>query len=367
LSFSDSESLPRTLQLLGDGIAAGLHVGAQMCVSQNAQTIADIAIGDSRPGVRLNTDTLMFWMSAGKPITAIAIAQLWQRGKLSLDDSVAQHIPAFAQHGKNRITIRHCLTHTAGFRGPMNNFTAGTWDEIIARICAMRPEPSWSPGEKAGYHVATSWFILGEIVQRVSGKNYRDYLRDEIFMPLKMSDAWIGMSSEQYQSYGDRLAMIPATENGKINFDIPANTADSTLIPRPGANLRSPANQFIKFYEQMLSSSPHIVSLQTVEAITSPQRVYMHDHTFNAGIDWSLGLLINTVPYSQTTPYLYGPYASRRTFGHSGNQCSVAFADPVNGLAVCLAFNGMPGEAAHQDRIRRVLTMLYEELSFVPN
>jgi CubicO group peptidase (beta-lactamase class C family) len=362
LSLSESESLPRTLQLLRGGMAAGLHVGAQMCVSRNSEMIADIAMGESRPGVPLTNETLMFWMSAGKPITAMAIAQLWERGKISLDDPIAQHIHEFAQHGKGRITIRHCLTHTAGFRGPMNNFTGGSWDEIIARICAMRPEPSWPQGEKAGYHVATSWFMLGEIVQRVSGQNYRDYLRNEIFQPLKMADAWIGMSSEQYQSYGNRLAMIPAMENGKTNFDIPANAPDSTLIPRPGANLRCPANQFVKFYEMLLSSRTNILSPQTIEAITAPQRVYMHDHTFNAAIDWSLGFLINTVPYSATTPYLYGPHASRRAFGHSGNQCSVAFADPKYGLAICLAFNGMPGEAAHQKRMREVLATVYEEL-----
>jgi CubicO group peptidase (beta-lactamase class C family) len=333
-----------------------------MCVSVNSRTVTDIAIGESRPGVPLTNDSLVFWMSAGKPITAVAIAQIWERGKLSLDDPVARHIPEFAQHGKNRITIRHCLTHMAGFRGPMNNFTGGSWDEIIARICAMRPEPSWPPGEKAGYHVATSWFILGEIVQRAGGQNYSEYLRNEIFEPLGMPDAWIGMPSEQYQSYGNRLAMIPATENGKTNYEIPANASDSTLIPRPGANLRCPANQFIQFYEMLLNSRANILSPQTVEAITAPQRVYMHDHTFNANIDWSLGFLINSVPYSPTTPYLYGPHASRRTFGHSGNQCSVAFADPVHGLAVCLAFNGMPGESAHQNRVRELLTSLYREM-----
>ncbi|HWB55284.1 MAG TPA: serine hydrolase domain-containing protein, partial [Tepidisphaeraceae bacterium] len=196
---------PRTIQLLHDGIAAGLHIGAQMVVSQNSGLMADVAIGESQPGVPLNSDTLMFWMSAGKPITAVAIAQLWERGKLSLDDTVAEHIPDFAAHGKELITIRHCLTHTAGFRGPMNNFTAGTWDEIISRICAMRLEPRWTPGEKAGYHVATSWFILGEIIRRASGENYSDYLRKEIFEPLKMPDAWIGMPEMQYHSYGDRL------------------------------------------------------------------------------------------------------------------------------------------------------------------
>ena len=131
------------------------------------------------------------------------------------------------------------------------------------------------------------------------------------------------MSHEQYQSFGNRLALIPLTENAKTNFDIPANVPDSTLIPRPGANLRCPANQFVKFYQALLSAFSKLatgnsqlatlLSPQTIEAISAPHRVYMHDHTFNANIDWSLGFLINTVPYSSTTPYLYGPHASRRT------------------------------------------------------
>lgn len=357
-----NQSLPRTISLLQEGMAAGLHVGAQLYASRNFRTVADIAIGESRAGLPLEARTLMFWMSAGKPITAVAIARLWEEGKLSLDDPVAKYIPEFSVNGKDRITIRHCLTHTAGFRGPMNNFTGGTWEQIVSRICAMRLEPNWIPGEKAGYHVATSWFILGEIVQRISGENYSDYIRTHIFAPLRMADAWIGMPAEEFQKYGQRLAMLPATDGGKVNFNIPANTPDATMIPRPGANFRCPANQFARFYEMLLGQPSNVLRPTTIEAIRSPHRVYLYDHTFSANIDWGLGFLVNSAPYSEVTPYLYGPDASRRTFGHSGNQSSVAFADPELGLVVCLAFNGMPGESAHQQRTRQVLSSLYAEL-----
>ncbi|HWB54799.1 MAG TPA: serine hydrolase, partial [Tepidisphaeraceae bacterium] len=148
----------------------------------------------------------------------------------------------------------------------------------------------------------------------------------------------------------------------KQNFAIAANAPESTIIPRPGANFRCPARQFINFYEMLLGKTTSVLKPQTIEAFTAPHRVYMHDQTFNANIDWALGFLINTAPYSPTTPYLYGPHASARTYGHSGNQCSVAFADPARGLVVCLAFNGMPGESAHQIRVRELLTVLYEEL-----
>jgi CubicO group peptidase (beta-lactamase class C family) len=88
----------------------------------------------------------------------------------------------------------------------------------------------------------------------------------------------------------------------------------------------------------------------------------MFDHTFLAQIDFGLGFLLNTAPYSPATPYLSGPHASKETFGHSGNQSSTAFADPAHNLVVALFFNGLPGEQAHQSRTRAVLTTLYEEL-----
>ena len=76
---------------------------------------------------------------------------------------MAKFIPEFEVNGKDRITIRQVLTHTGGFHWPNIPLDA-TYDAIIAAICAMHPEPSWTPGEKAGYHARTGWFILGEIL-----------------------------------------------------------------------------------------------------------------------------------------------------------------------------------------------------------
>ncbi len=64
----------------------------------------------------MKTEHLMHWFSAGKPFAVVALGQLWERGLCGLDDPVAQHLPEFAQHGKEAITLRHVLTHTGGFR-----------------------------------------------------------------------------------------------------------------------------------------------------------------------------------------------------------------------------------------------------------
>src|SRR5436305_14370754 len=114
--------LSRTLELLKQGIHDGLHAGAQLNVSRRGQTIAELALGESRPGVAMSPHTVNAWLSSGKPVAAVAIAQLWERGRLNLDDPVVRHIPEFAPHGKECVTIRHLLTHTAGLRAFALNY-----------------------------------------------------------------------------------------------------------------------------------------------------------------------------------------------------------------------------------------------------
>src|SRR5262245_44334392 len=110
------EVLPRSYGLILDGIEQGLHVGAQVHVSLGGQAVASYGIGECRPGVPLTPDTLMPWMSAGKPITAVALARLWEEGLLDIDDPVAQHMPGFGYGARREIRLRHILTHTAGLR-----------------------------------------------------------------------------------------------------------------------------------------------------------------------------------------------------------------------------------------------------------
>src|SRR5256885_820587 len=193
-----SEALAKTLAVLREGIQQGLHAGAQLYISRNGKVVADTAVGESRIGVPYTRDSISSWLSCSKPVTAVAIAQLWERGQLALDDPVATHIPEFAAGGKEAITIRHLLTHTGGFRGVATNWSPEPWDQIIAKICASRIEPGWVPGRKAGYHVASSWFILGEIVQRISGMPIDQYVREHIFLPLRMNDSWLALPPEQY-------------------------------------------------------------------------------------------------------------------------------------------------------------------------
>jgi CubicO group peptidase (beta-lactamase class C family) len=310
----------------------------------------------------------MLWLSSTKPVTAVAVAQLWERGRLELDDPVARHVPEFAANGKERITLRHLLTHTGGIRMPETGWPQRSWEEIVARICAMKPEPRWTPGEKAGYHQTSSWFILGEVVQRLGGRPFPLYVRQEIFEPLGMTDSWIGMPRERYLAYqaGGRIGAMWNTEGAEARSH-GWDTEERCVHPSPGGNGYGPMSELGRFYEMLLGRGTwkdrRILSPRTVEAFTSPSRVGMMDATFKHVLDWGLGFIVSSARYgAETVPYGYGHHASPRTFGHSGYRSSVAFGDPETGLAAALVFNGTPDNRRHELRVRRVLDAVYEDL-----
>jgi CubicO group peptidase (beta-lactamase class C family) len=358
------ERVPRTRQALETGISDGLHLGAQLYASLDGRVAADGALGEDRPGVPLTRDHLVLWLSATKPAAAVALARLWERGRLELDDPVARHVPEFAANGKERITLRHLLTHTAGIRMPDVGWPRDPWDEIVARICAMKPEPRWVPGEKAGYNHASSWFVLGEVVRRLDGRPFDRYVREEVFEPLGMTDSWVGMPRDRYLAYREagRIGAMWKTEPS------PPEPHGWDSEPRcvtvhPGGNGYGPVRELGRFYEMILGRGSPVLSPQSVEALTARHRVGMMDRTFQHVLDWGLGFIPNSARYgAETVPYAYGHHASRRAVGHSGYRSSVAFADPERRLAVALVFNGTPSNEAHERRIRSVLDALYEDL-----
>ena len=366
MTIGPTNPLPRTYALLEEQLAAGLHIGVQGYVSVRGRVVAELALGESRPGIAMTADTVMLWMSATKPVGAVAIARLWERGRLSLDDPVARHVPEFGQNGKEHITVRHILTHTAGIRWIETGWPLASFDEVVAKVCAMRPERDWAPGRKAGYSAYISWYMLAEIVRRLDGREFADYARQDVFEPLGMTDCWIAMPPGVYRAYGARLGVMQKTEGG-VPSDLGLDTEAACTNPRPSGSGHGPMRQLARFYEMLLAGGTldgrRILSSQTVEAITARHRAGMYDHTFRHILDFGLGFVLDSKQYGAgTVPYGYGPHASPRTFGHSGMQSSCAFADPEHGLAVAVVFNGTPGEAAHDRRIRAVLKTLYEEL-----
>lgn len=314
----------------------------------------------------MSSDHLMLWLSAGKPVAAIAVCRLWEQGALELDDRVARHIPEFGVRGKEPITIRHLLTHTGGFRLLRTGWPREPWAAIIERISAARLEPRWDPGRTAGYHLSSSWFVLGELVRRIDGRVFERWVREEIFEPLGLDDCWIGMPPERFRTYGGRLAPVWDTATAP---PVPHGWDTEPYVTNcsPGANAWGPVRSLGRLYEVLLAGggagSVQLLSPQTVAAMTARHRVGLVDKTFRAKIDWGLGFVLESSHYDdESTPCAYGRHASPRTFGHAGYRSTTAFADPEHGLAVAIAVNGTPDEASQRRRLEAVTTAIYEDL-----
>jgi len=358
-------NLTTTLEALDSGLRGGVHLGGQLYVKHLDRVVADIAFGEARPGEPMRPDHRMLWLSSGKPITAVAVARQWEAGRLDLDDRVERFLPQFGTRGKEAITIRHLLTHTGGIRAVRLGWPKASWDEVLRRICDKKIEPRWTPGETAGYHRMSSWFVLGEILQRVTGEEISAHLRRTLFEPLAMPDCWLGMPPELAASAQPVAPLYDTAQSPPIEH--PWTRGRFLTAPSPGANAVGPIRQLARFYKMLLGGGSldgvTLLRPQTVEAMVTRQRVGLVDRTFQRRLDWGLGLVLDSSHYgAETETYGYGDHCSRRVFGHSGYRSSVAFADPECQLVVALAVNGTPDDETHRRRFDRLLSSIYEDL-----
>jgi CubicO group peptidase (beta-lactamase class C family) len=356
-------SLSRVPELLERQREAGWHDCAQVYVSLRGEVLVDAAIGESRPGRPLRTDDVMLWYSSGKPLTTVAVLQLWEQGRLGLDDPVADFISGWGA-GKERVTLRHVLTHTGGF--PM--LSDGSFDrdvtyaETIARIAAHPCE--WAPGTAAGYHASSGWKVLGAVVETVDGRPVEQYLRGEVLEPLHMHDSYLGIPLDTQRELGDRL--VPVAWKGHLFPRIDAEGALSMVEYRideihneawhiakvePGGGMRGPARELGHFYESLLGYGPTILDPRTVETMAAVHRYGVRDVVFGTAIPWGLGV---AVEFSGGT--------TRRVFGHGGMASSRGFADRECGLVVVVVTNGLPSFVPAEQRVLEITDAVYTAL-----
>ena len=352
--------------ILEQGVTEKLHPGAQLYVSKSGQPIFDWACGEAKAGIPMTTDSIVQWFSSGKPLTSIAVAQLVENGSVRLHDPASNYIPEFAANGKNSITVEHLLNHTSGFRNADKISADLSWDETIHKISEAPLEENWIPGERAGYSTTSAWFVLAEIVQRITGEKFHDYIHHHVLAPIGMNDSWLRLPFAKYKEYGNRLALMHDTAAVKRDADFMQDAAGMAQC-RPGSSARGPIRELGKFYEMLLNGGKagthQILREETIRLFTQRHRVGLFDETFLHKLDFGHGFIVNSNRYgAESVPYGYGRYASEGTFGHSGAQSSCAFADPEHNLVVAWVTNGTPGERPHQKRHRAINNAIYEHL-----
>ncbi len=360
--------LRQAYRLLEDGVQKGFHLGAQLYVSLEGRIVADVGIGNATVTQPMTNETMTVWMSVTKGVSAAAVAQMWEAGEIGIDDPVCTHLPEFAVQGKSGVTFRHLLTHTSGLGSADIDWSADTWDEIIAKICRVPLLENWDPGAKARYDVRGAWFILAELVSQKSGLPFSDYIRKKIFEPLTMDNCYLSMDSPTYLSKRDMFGLMYDTSEGEPKVSHYSRDLERTIMRCvPGGSGRGPARELGRFYEMLLGmgqlNGTRILLPQTVAAITARHRTGLEDEGFGHIIDMGLGFYVNSNLYGEeSVPYGFGRHASMRAFGNAGYQSSIAFVDPDARLVVVCIFNGTPGDDVHQIRNREANSAIYEDL-----
>ena len=343
----------------------------------------------------VDADTIYHWASNTKPFTGIAIMQLRDRGLLKLDDPVTKYLPELrAVHNSfgsmDDITIRHLMTHSAGFRNSTWPWDKGeSWEPFepteYSQLVAMFPftEILFKPGSKFSYSNPGIIF-LGKIIEKLSGDDYEVYIDKNIFKPLEMYRSYFDATPYHLLKYRSHSYYI---ENGKRTegrFD--ANTG----ITVSNSGLNSPLTDMIKYLNFLIgvraASSPPVLGgvdaalggrggadgveggdrvlydtvlkRTSLEEMWQPQWPTPVDANGNSGFTTDIGLI-----------YFLNRRDNRTFLGHGGDQNGfISYIDfePASRQASIIVMNtnviypaNTPPEKDVVSRLRNALRSLY--------
>jgi CubicO group peptidase (beta-lactamase class C family) len=167
------------------GLSAAVVVGDEI-VWSGAAGLADI-----EHDVPATPQTVYRIGSISKPIAAVAVMQLVEQGKVSLDDPIQKYVPSFPEKEQGTVTVRHLMTHTAGVRHykPGEFLSRQRFDDVADAITIFKEDPLlFTPGEKFSYS-SYGYNLLAGVVEKASGQPFDQYLQKHIFDPAGMASA----------------------------------------------------------------------------------------------------------------------------------------------------------------------------------
>ncbi|MGW3349884.1 serine hydrolase domain-containing protein [Nonomuraea rubra] len=349
-------------------VESGDERGLQVAVYQDGVQIVDVVAGvaDPETGRPVTAGTPFYNFSIGKGATSAVAHVLAERGLFGYDTPVAELWPEFARHGKERVTVRHVLSHTAGVPGVPLDTTpedACDWGKMVAAL--EDAELWWEPGTKMGYHAYTFGYLVGEIVRRVTGKPISQVLREDVAGPLGVADElYFGMPEQEHARLA-RLEDAPMDMSawGEMPEDLPMLKAGPmTLMPnaalgnRPDylsadipAGGKTSARAIARMYAALLGEVDG-VRLITPERLREVTAVAASgaDEVFGMPSAWGLGFNIGR-PGST-------PEQTPTVFGVGGAGGSTAWADTATGTTFALTKNRLTNDFAAAELISGIVT-----------
>jgi len=351
--------------------------GAALCVQVGGETVVDIwaGVADKDGQQAWHSDTILNLFSCTKPFTAVTALQLVGEGKLELDAPVARYWPEFAAAGKERITLRHLLSHQAGLPAIRQNLPAEAlydWPTMTAALAAEAPW--WALGEGHGYAPITFGWLVGELLRRVEGRGPGESIVARTAKPLGL-DFHVGLADEEFHrvatisrgkgNLGDAAAqrmlktmMSDAQAMTTRAFTNPPSIMTSTNKPewrrmqQPAANGHGNARSLAGFYSGLLDGS--LLDSELLAELTREHSVG-EDKTLLTSTRFGLGCMLDQPTVGNAT-YGMGP----RTFGHPGAGGTTGFADPERDVAVGFVTNNLGPFVLMDPRAQKLAVILCE-------
>jgi CubicO group peptidase (beta-lactamase class C family) len=352
------------------------EIGSAVSVVVDGETVVDVRAGhrDAARTKPWEEDTIVCMMSVAKGVSGLSFNTLIDRGLVDPAAPVARYWPEFAQNGKEGVLVRHVLDHTAGLPVVLDPLWPGAIYDCDAIVAALEKQaPLWPPGTTAAYHIHTQGNLLGEIVRRVTGQRFRDYIANEVAAPLGLDYRIGGLTEADEQRCATLVPTVEGTlfarkdsepdsllakgflQHPREPIDVTLNSHGWRTAEIVSANGHGTARSIAKLYGTVARGGTlgkvRLMGPETVAAMITEQHNQtekMQNRPYHQG----RGILLNT-PGS----VWMGP--NPRAFGHHGFGGSIGLGDPDRRIGFAYACNKMHARGDNGPRARRILEALY--------
>lgn len=289
--------------------------GAAVAVVEDGRLVLDLHTGwqDHHRSTAWSPQTLTPLMCLGKPVAALALLILASRGRVDLDAPMARCWPAFAAAGKQGVTVRHLLTHTAGlpaFPIPRPGRLIAYWHVLANDLATAAPQ--WPAGTTVAEHALTYGNLVGELVRQVDGRYLGRFLRDEIARPAGL-DLALGLTGKQQtraahvrhadERWLSRTIGLPYTPRQQA-LNCPVGALDAEVINSewcrraqlPSVNMYGTARSLAVLFSSFVTGAwPQARPLLDPDLFAAFPQVHAHgyDVVLNQSVRRGLGVLVD--------------------------------------------------------------------------
>lgn len=351
----DSEKLEALYARAKRDVDDGTLKSAQVAVARHGRlagvrTFGTVQHNGVETEVPATNDTLYAIFSSTKAIVGAATWTVCEDGLLNIDERVADIVPEFGSNGKGQITVEQVMLHIGGF--PLAPFNPLDWDNRERRLDRFAQwRLNWEPGTKFEYHATSAHWVLAELIERRTGKDFRAYVRERILDPMGLDTFHLGLPAELNGRVADVRHLVPPVPPpggwGEVTPDaIKAfNRPEVRAVGVPGGGGIAGAAQLALFYQPLLNGGvtadgKRVMKAETIEwATTVRTKAFHRDLIFNLPVNRALTVVVagdDGFAYQRG----FGRSASPRAFGHGGAGGQIGWGDPETGISVGYTTDG---------------------------